>query len=98
VGKRIAVPYHLVISDDHSGCFADATVLAVSLRGCLVVLAGEQQWHSESFIRQWMISEDQLVCALEAFATTESDALRSPSSDSLTSPQLSWRTFHAIGA
>jgi len=99
VGKRIAVPYCLVIEDDHSGCFADATVLAVSLRGYLVELAGEQQWHSESFIQQWMIPEDQLVCTFEALATSETDtALSSP--DSPPSPPLTssmLRIFNVIG-
>jgi hypothetical protein len=100
VGKRIAVPYHFVIADDNSGCFADATVLAVSLRGCLVLLAGEQQWHSESFIRQWMVAEDQLICEFEAFDTSEADAALS-SPDAMPSPPLTssvLRTFRAIGA
>mmetsp|Transcript_5682 Transcript_5682/g.17702 ORF Transcript_5682/g.17702 Transcript_5682/m.17702 type:complete len:170 (+) Transcript_5682:62-571(+) len=74
VGKRIAVPYNFVISDDYSGCYADAIVLAVSPRGCLVELAGERQWRSEAFVRQWMIEEDQLVCAFDGLATSTTNS------------------------
>jgi len=75
LGRRIAVPYRLVIEDDYSGCLADAIVLVVSQRGCLVKLGGEDQWHPESFIRQWMVAEDMLVWAFGGFNTTDAGLL-----------------------
>ena len=59
VGRKVSVPYSLIISDDYSGCFCDATVLEVSKRGCLVVLAGEHVWRPEAFIRRWLVDSDR---------------------------------------
>ena len=58
-GRKISVPYSLIIDDDESGCTCDSRVLEEGTGGYLVVLAGEKLWKPASFVQQWLCSEEQ---------------------------------------
>ena len=72
VGRKISVPYSLIIEDDYSGCTCECYVLEKSMsRGYLVTLAGEQLWKPESFIRRWLCGQVEAEALNELLATVD---------------------------